>query len=494
MVDPDKNDPESRLALVLFRSSLLLEKGDFARAADIAPGQYGFYERGERPTPRNVLEKAAIAAGFPLYLLDLLLWVIRSFRAVVRGKSRADRAFAEGFFVELVALVRQAVDLILEPVRAARPAGIALPASEDRLAAAALWAHLETCTAAERRMLVEELAEYRTWALCERVARESIHAAPNHPKEALELAELALLIAELVPGEALFCSRLKSYAWAHVGNGRHVCNDLPGADEALARARKLWEAGAGEDSGLLNEAWLPWIEASLRRSQRRFTEALKRIKEALDLDQKGELKGEILLTKARIHETLGDPVASVAALIEATPLIDPSRQPRSAFGLRFNLLAALCSLERFEEAEQKLSEVRELAERLGGELDLARLVWLEGQVAAGLGRTAAAETAFQQARQVFERRELTVNYALVSLELALVLLEQGRTAEVRILAEEMLTIFRAQQVEREALAALRLFCDAAKQETATVELTRRVVKFLERAQHDPELRFEREGG
>jgi hypothetical protein len=82
----------------------------------------------------------------------------------------------------------------------------------------------------------------------------------------------------------------------------------------------------------------------------------------------------------------------------------------------------------------------------------------------------------------------------VSLELALIFLEQGRTGETRKLAEEMLEIFKAQKVEREALAALRVFCDAAKRETATVELARRVVKFLYRAQHDPELRFEAGGG
>jgi transcriptional regulator with XRE-family HTH domain len=175
LVDPDKNDPESRLALVLFRNFLLLEKGDFARAAGIAPGQYTIYERGERPTPRRVLEKAAVAARFPVYLLDLLLWVIRSFRAVARGKSRAERAFAEGFFVELAALVRQAADVILAPAQAARPAGTARPVAEDRVAAAALWAHLAPCTASERRMLVEELAEYRTWALCERQTTPKWH-------------------------------------------------------------------------------------------------------------------------------------------------------------------------------------------------------------------------------------------------------------------------------------------------------------------------------
>jgi len=44
-------------------------------------------------------------------------------------------------------------------------------------------------------------------------------------------------------------------------------------------------------------------------------------------------------------------------------------------------------------------------------------------------------------------------------------------------------------VHREALAALRLFCEAAQQEAATVELVRRVERFLRRAQLDPELRF-----
>jgi hypothetical protein len=40
------------------------------------------------------------------------------------------------------------------------------------------------------------------------------------------------------------------------------------------------------------------------------------------------------------------------------------------------------------------------------------------------------------------------------------------------------------------LAALRVFCDAAKREPTTVELARRVERFLRRAQLDPGLRFE----
>jgi hypothetical protein len=61
---------------------------------------------------------------------------------------------------------------------------------------------------------------------------------------------------------------------------------------------------------------------------------------------------------------------------------------------------------------------------------------------------------------------------------------------VRILGKQMASIFTTQGVRREALAALLIFCDAAKREAATVELTRRVIRFLYRSQHDPDLKFE----
>jgi ATP/maltotriose-dependent transcriptional regulator MalT len=173
-------------------------------------------------------------------------------------------------------------------------------------------------------------------------------------------------------------------------------------------------------------------------------------------------------------------------------LIDPDREPRNAVSLRFNLLVDLCQLQKFEEAESGLREMRALAERLGvgEELDLTRALWLEAKVHAGRGRVEEARAAFEQVQEVMKRRGLAYSHALVSQELALLLLEQGETARVREMAETMLATFLALGVEREPLAALRLFWDAAKRETATVDLARRVVKFLHRAQHDPELPFE----
>jgi hypothetical protein len=62
---------------------------------------------------------------------------------------------------------------------------------------------------------------------------------------------------------------------------------------------------------------------------------------------------------------------------------------------------------------------------------------------------------------------------------------------MRRLAEEMMPIFASRDVHDEARAALRLWADAARTEAAGVSLVRDVADYLERARHQPGLRFER---
>ena len=65
----------------------------------------------------------------------------------------------------------------------------------------------------------------------------------------------------------------------------------------------------------------------------------------------------------------------------------------------------------------------------------------------------------------------------------------GRRAEVKSLARELAAVFEAKGVHREALAALRLFYEAAEHEEATADLARRVLRYLFRARYDQGLRF-----
>jgi hypothetical protein len=79
---------------------------------------------------------------------------------------------------------------------------------------------------------------------------------------------------------------------------------------------------------------------------------------------------------------------------------------------------------------------------------------------------------------------------MVSLELATLYAELGRFSHMRRLADEMLPIFRAQDIHREALAALVVFQQAARMENVTLELAREIAAYLDRARGQPELRFE----
>jgi tetratricopeptide (TPR) repeat protein len=483
--------PDERLAVVLMRYAAgWLEQAKLAVAARLLPSQISKWDQGVRPVPRYALERTADAIGFPRYLLGSLLRAIRSFRLAMKGKSHPRRALAEVSLVELFPLAVSALDLILDPLtEPTLREEHAQPSAADLEQAEPLFERLKRRTEEQRWLLVNHVAAFRHRALVVLAAAESLRLAPNEPTKSLDWAKLALRIAELVPGAEEWRSRLKGYAGAVLSNALRVCNDLLAARESFVLARQLWEEGRAGDLGFLNEALLSWIEAALCRDEREFPAALERIEQALALD-KGGFKGKILLTKAAIHHALGEPEALTAAALEAVPLLDVECEPRLALIVREQLVEALVDLGRYGEAQQRMPEARALAERLGGELDLNRCLWLEAKIAAGLGELTEAQSRFEQARQAFDKPELIYDHALVSLDLSLVLLRQGETAQVRVIADEMYAIFRGQRVHREALAALAVFCEAARQEAATVELTQKVARYLRRAQDDPDLRFD----
>jgi transcriptional regulator with XRE-family HTH domain len=472
------------LALGFLRSIQGWSQKDLADAAGLHPNLLSDYERGRKPLSRERLEPLVQVLGLPVETIDIALAFIDSVRAAasrpgspVEPEQRRIEAAALEAGRHAANFARSFLTSLATEARVLK----------DRQRAETLWARLQRRKPAERLILVEEAAEYRSWALCERLCHESVKAARDKANRALELAELALRVAELAPGEEAWRSRLQGYAWAHVGNARRVGSDLPGADAAFVEAWRLWQAGASSNSGLLDESRLPDLQASLRRDQRRFADALALLDDALAAGR-GELRGRILLKKATVLFTLGDFKEAVVVLRDATPFVEGEREPGLIFALQFNLAVNLCFLGRHAEAEKLLHHIREVA--AGNDLDLVRLRWLEGRVAAGMGRREAALTALSSAREEFTTREIAYDAALVTLELAALYLDDGRTAEVRTLSRHMMWVFQAQGVHQEARAALHLFREAAERDAATSDMVRNMVQFLHRAQYDPALRFD----
>jgi transcriptional regulator with XRE-family HTH domain/tetratricopeptide (TPR) repeat protein len=469
-----------------------------AAESGVAESAISRYERGlQVPSPRT-LERLCEGAKVPYAVVQgVLRPALREVLATraenATSPSRSAAAWTDELMRALVAILRPLLGGVAEEVLAYACGpwrSDRAPTAEDRRNTPELWEVLRDSTQKDRKLLLEDTREYRGWAVCEAACEASLKAAPDSAARALEYAELAVEIARLPSGEnKLFRRRLQGYAEAHLGNARRVHGDLRGAEQAFVRARSLWKEGAPGDPGLLNEARVLGMEASLRIEQGHPAEALKLIEQALEADRNGERR-YLTINQGRALEHLDDYEGAITALQRAASLIDGKKEPRQLGVLKSNLIMNLLHLRRFAEAEALLPELRRLREQLGQELELLRTVWLEGWTAAGMGRREEALAALEHVCQEFARRQIPFDAALAGLQLAVLYLKEGRTAEVRELAEELLAIFKAQKVHHHALAALTLFWKAARKETATVELARRLADYLYRAQHRPELRFE----
>jgi tetratricopeptide (TPR) repeat protein len=393
-------------------------------------------------------------------------------RSIQRTAAHAGQEMKEATFQRLTRNIRRA------------------RAAAARRHAGRLWEALKRLPPGERRRTVETEKKYWVWALAERLCAESERAAAHRADRAVELAALALRIAELAPGGEAWRSRLQGYAWAFVGNARRVHGDLPAAEQAFVRSDRLWAAGAPADPGLLDATRPLDLKASLRLYQGRLPEALALLEQALKANGSPVARGRLLIKKAKTFEIMGDYERAVAELRRAAPLLKESKDVRLPWAAQHGLAHNLWQLGRYAEAEALLREIKQRAVEMGNQLDLVRTLWVEGGVLAGLGQRQEALPILEQVWRYFTSNEIAYDAALAALELAILHLEDGRTAEVKRLAEAMYWVFTAQGVHEQALAALRLFFEAARKGKATADLARRVKDYLHRARHNPELSFE----
>jgi hypothetical protein len=350
-----------------------------------------------------------------------------------------------------------------------------------------LWQRLQSLPYDQQLQQVEEDGELQTWALCRLLLRKSLEATRHRPDLAVQLAFLALKIA-LHLGDTYdrdWVADLRALAFAYLGNARRVLNELQSADNAFHEAHaQLRRSGTGDPRV---EAEILDLEASLRRDQRRFGESLdliERVVAAYTSDDPAlrdhHLAGQSLIKKAFTLEEMGEVERAIPVLGEAALLIVEERDPRLVLILKQNLIWFLPQTGKTEEAAALLPEVRELAVRLGNDLDLVRVRWAEGRLAFSLGQRGPAEQAFKEVQREFLERDMGYDAALASLDLAILYAQEGCIPELKQLALDILPAFSSREVHREAMAALLLFQHACEEERLTVELARQLAALLQR--------------
>jgi len=331
---------------------------------------------------------------------------------------------------------------------------------------------------------------------CEALLAASRDAVYDDPAAALASAARAAELAEalldaLAPGDgrALDAEDLAAEVWAYRANAHRVLNDLDAAESAFAAARRHLEQGTGRP---LLTARLADLEASLRSAQQRHDEALALLAEAIRRCRTAgarRLLGFSLVNRGYLLTEAGDPQAALVALAEAIECLHPEEDLRTYLFAASNVAKCLDRIGYSIAARALLAELRPLHERLGERINLLRLDWLEAEIDLGLGRHRNAEATLLSVRAAFLEREMVYDAALVSLELAGIYAEQKRFPALRRLALEMLPIFQSRRIHREALAALILFREAISIGRADLALFAEVRRFLDRARHNPRLRF-----
>jgi tetratricopeptide (TPR) repeat protein len=343
-----------------------------------------------------------------------------------------------------------------------------------------------------RRLLRGELpveASFWTVNLCTALLEQS-RDLRHQPADMLRLAVLARDVAERLepaPSAGPEIADLRARAWAELANAWRANDDMAEAETAMMRALELQSQGTGSELLL---ARLADLSASLFCDQRRFDEAFQMLDTAYGLYERlgsAHDAGRVLVMKGLYTGYTGNAELGLRILSQGLASIDRDRDPRLTFRTLHNILLFRVELGDLAEARRQLDRMRHLYDRYAGPHEWVKLRSIEGKIAAGLGDLPRAEELLRGVRNELDAAGLGYQAAIITLDLASVCLQLGKTAEVRRLVQEMVETFGSVGVEREAMAALTLLSEAVEQEVTTVGLIARVAGVLQRLERGPGL-------
>lgn len=353
--------------------------------------------------------------------------------------------------------------------------------------------HLEEILRLSPEARLEEVQaageRYRGPALAQRLLEASRRTLLDAPREAHALAQLARAVLQHYPTSPVVIE-LYGRALAHMANSLRVMGEVQAAAEYFDHARFLVRSHEAGDRLFFAE--LDQLEGSLRRDQRRLQEAAELLTRVVVTYREEDMpleEARALLKLGMVFHEANDSDRAIAVTETALSRLEGLEQPRLWLMAHHNLAWLLQAAGRYEEAEELVVVSQGLYRDFPDAWTQLRLRWLKAHIARGLEDVETAEQRYVVVREGFFQQGMHYDAALVSLDLATLYLEQGRTGDVKRLAEEMVPIFEAQDVHREALAALMLFQDAARMEQLTLHFVRELSRYLQAARRNPELAF-----
>jgi hypothetical protein len=317
-------------------------------------------------------------------------------------------------------------------------------------------------------------SRFRSRALADLLVGESRRVVREDPAEAQSLAALVEVVLLWTPGAlGQDWARevgLRARAWE--ANAMRVAGELRKADRRFADLRRRLGKEMIVSEAL--HAEICSLEASLRIDQKQTGEGRRLLDQAIHLyrlSDDREALARVLIQKAILERHEMRFTEAVVLQQEVLRTLEYDRKNRLFLSSVINLGHYYCELGQQGKAAQILAEQHQgLVE--GGVWEWPQMQALRGRIALEQDRPAEAERLFLAARTELVRRGDAVRAAVASLDLALLYLVQGKTAELRRMARLMGQVFEAEDLHEEAMATVVLFQQAVAAESLTVEALR----------------------
>lgn len=319
---------------------------------------------------------------------------------------------------------------------------------------------------AERQALLASQPAKARLPLLSILLERSWQARRESPSLCRRWAELGAELAER-PGlglEEKLLADVRAEVYGLLGNGYRLEESYRAAERAFASAERWRRRGSREP---LLRARLQSLLGSLCRDVRRLNEAIqvseraehtfRRLRETPLAERERIKRIWALYNQGRVQEAL-------ELSLDLASQLDWHSENPAALALVHNLVGYFVDLGFARHALSLFERAQPLYSEREDPLTHLRKEWLGGRILAGLREWYPAETCLDGVRQEFVARELAYDASLVTLDLAQVYAEQGKSWRVKQLAECMVSVFEAKGVRREATAALMLFYDAARRE------------------------------
>lgn len=352
------------------------------------------------------------------------------------------------------------------------------PAAELTAAAAR---RLQRASPAQRQLILRNSSLTRRLEVVTTLLEESRQLASRDPQGALSSAQAAVaasmaLGARPPAKEVVF--DLRAEAWSLVANAQRVSGAYAAAERAFKTAARMLRQGSG--NALLRGQVLD-RQASLRRDQGRFGEAgellstaaglFRELGQSQLLGRAGVKLGSVRYFESRVEE-------AIRVTLDAGRCLEPATQPELVLGALHNLILFYAEAGDYEVALEVLEMCEPLYLVYAPPLFHLRALWLGARLLVALERWEGAEKGFEAVRLDLVARGLAYDASLASLDLAVVQLQLGRPERVQQLALEMLPVFVAHDIPREASAALLLFARAARDRALSAESVERLLADL----------------